>query len=106
MATRERVSDDERWERDKFALTPERGAPFSSISGEPIKPPYTERDLPAEPEGAIGLPGEFPHTRGVYPSTYRRRPLTKREFAGFGAARETDERFRHVLDHVQRVCST
>src|SRR5436305_15314488 len=106
MATRERVSDDERWERDKFALTPERGAPFPSLSGEPIKPLYTERDLPAEPEGAIGLPGEFPYTRGVYPSMYRGRLWTMRQFAGFGTARETNARFRYLLDHGQTGLST
>ncbi|HTX30528.1 MAG TPA: methylmalonyl-CoA mutase family protein [Solirubrobacteraceae bacterium] len=106
MATRSKVSDEERWEREKFAASPERDAPFSTISGEPIKPLYTERDLPAEPEAAIGLPGEFPYTRGVYPSMYRGRLWTMRQFAGFGTARETNARFRYLLDHGQTGLST
>ncbi|HEY1591423.1 MAG TPA: methylmalonyl-CoA mutase family protein [Solirubrobacteraceae bacterium] len=104
MATR--VSDAERWERERFARLPERGAPFSTISGEPIKPLYTEGDLPAEPDEAIGLPGEYPYTRGVYPSMYRGRLWTMRQFAGFGSARETNERFRYLLDHGQTGLST
>jgi methylmalonyl-CoA mutase N-terminal domain/subunit len=106
MATRPRVSDEDRWEREKFALTPERDAPFSTISGEPIKPLYTERDLPTDPEEAIGLPGEFPYTRGVYPSMYRGRLWTMRQFAGFGTAKETNARFRYLLDHGQTGLST
>ena len=50
---------------------------------------------------AIGLPGEFPFTRGVYPSMYRGRLWTMRQFAGFGTAEETNERFRYLLDHGQ-----
>ena len=104
MATR--VSDAERWERERFARLPERDAPFSTISGEPIKPLYTEGDLPAEPDEAIGLPGEYPYTRGVYPSMYRGRLWTMRQFAGFGTARETNERFRYLLDQGQTGLST
>jgi methylmalonyl-CoA mutase N-terminal domain/subunit len=106
MATRSKVSDEERWEREKFATTPERDAPFSTISGEPIKPLYTERDLPADADAAIGFPGEFPYTRGVYPSMYRGRLWTMRQFAGFGTASETNARFRYLLDHGQTGLST
>jgi methylmalonyl-CoA mutase N-terminal domain/subunit len=106
MSTRPRASDAERWEREKFAGTPERNAPFSTISGEPVKPLYTERDLPGDLDEAIGLPGEFPYTRGVYPSMYRGRLWTMRQFAGFGTARETNERFRYLLDHGQTGLST
>src|SRR5438270_2304481 len=106
MATTPRNSEQERWEREKFASTPERDAPFSTISGEPIKPLYTERDLPADPEEAIGLPGEFPYTRGVYGSMYRGRLWTMRQFAGFGTAAETNRRFRYLLDHGQTGLST
>ncbi len=106
MATHPRLTDAERWEREKFARTPERDAPFSTISGEPIRPLYTERDLPAEPDEAIGLPGEYPYTRGVYPSMYRGRLWTMRQFAGFGSARETNERFRYLLEHGQTGLST
>jgi methylmalonyl-CoA mutase, N-terminal domain len=106
MAIRPRAADPDRWEREKFAQTPERNAPFSTISGEPVKPLYTERDLPADPEEAIGLPGEFPYTRGVYPSMYRGRLWTMRQFAGFGTAKETNARFRYLLDHGQTGLST
>jgi methylmalonyl-CoA mutase N-terminal domain/subunit len=84
----------------------ERDAPFSTISGEPINPLYTEADLPADPEQAIGLPGEYPFTRGVYGSMYRGRLWTMRQFAGFGTAEETNERFRYLLDHGQTGLST
>ena len=60
----------------------ERDALFSTISGEPVEPLYTEEDLPADPDAAIGMPGEFPYTRGVYPSMYRGRLWTMRQFAG------------------------
>jgi methylmalonyl-CoA mutase, N-terminal domain len=106
MATRPRLSDLERWERDTFARTPERNAPFSTISGEPIKPLYTEADVPADLEEAIGLPGEFPYTRGVYGSMYRGQLWTMRQFAGFGTAAETNKRFRYLLDHGQTGLST
>ena len=106
MATRPRTSDPDRWERERFGQTPERDAPFSTISGEPVKPLYTERDLPAEPDEAIGMPGEFPYTRGVYPSMYRGRLWTMRQFAGFGTAKETNARFRYLLDHGQTGLST
>ena len=106
MATRERVSDVERWERETFSRTPERPAPFSTISGEPIKPLYTDADLPADPDTAIGFPGEFPYTRGVYGSMYRGRLWTMRQFAGFGTASETNARFLYLLDHGQTGLST
>jgi methylmalonyl-CoA mutase, N-terminal domain len=98
--------DPERWERERFAANPERDAPFSTVSGQPIRPLYTERDLPTDPEESIGLPGEYPFTRGVYPSMYRGRLWTLRQFAGFGTAEETNERFRYLLDHGQTGLST
>jgi methylmalonyl-CoA mutase N-terminal domain/subunit len=106
MATHSRLSDLERWEREMFGRTPERDAPFTTISGEPIKPLYTDADLPAEPDRAIGLPGQFPFTRGVYGSMYRGRLWTMRQFAGFGTAAETNRRFRYLLDHGQTGLST
>ena len=85
----------------------EREALFETISGEPIKPLYTEEDRAgADPEREIGCPGEFPFTRGVYPSMYRGRLWTMRQFAGFGTAEETNERFRYLLDHGQTGLST
>jgi methylmalonyl-CoA mutase N-terminal domain/subunit len=106
MATDQRMSDLERWERDTFGRTPERDAPFSTISGEPVKPLYTERDLPPDPDAAIGFPGEYPFTRGVYGSMYRGRLWTMRQFAGFGTAAETNRRFRYLLEHGQTGLST
>jgi methylmalonyl-CoA mutase N-terminal domain/subunit len=107
MATTDhRGSDLERWERETFGRTPERDAPFSTMSGEPIKPLYTEADLPTDPVSSIGLPGEYPFTRGVYGSMYRGRLWTMRQFAGFGTAAETNRRFRYLLDHGQTGLST
>jgi methylmalonyl-CoA mutase, N-terminal domain len=82
----------------------ERDASFTTLSGDPIAPLYTEADLP--PAESIGLPGEYPFTRGVYPSMYRGRLWTMRQFAGFGTAEETNERFRYLLDHGQTGLST
>lgn len=88
-------------ERDQLG---ERQKSFTTLSGEPIRALYTEADLPDA--GAIGLPGEFPFTRGVYPSMYRGRLWTMRQFAGFGTAEETNERFHYLLDHGQTGLST
>jgi len=82
----------------------ERPGPFLSLSGEEIRALYTETDLPER--GQIGLPGEYPFTRGVYPSMYRGRLWTVRQFAGFGTAVETNERFRYLLGHGQHALST
>src|ERR687897_589269 len=105
MATEERaLTDLERWYRERYAPVPERRASFTTLSGETIRPLYTEGDLPDPDE--IGLPGEYPFTRGVYPSMYRGRLWTMRQFAGFGTAEETNERFRYLLDHGQTGLST
>ena len=101
-----RWSRADRWLRDVYGATSERDATFTTLSGEPINPVYTARDLPADPDEAIGLPGEYPFTRGVYPSMYRGRLWTLRQFAGFGTAEETNERFRYLLDHGQTGLST
>src|SRR6187455_3113565 len=90
--------------REAYALTPERDALFTTLSGEPVKPLYTPDDLPDQ--DAIGLPGGYPFTRGVYPSMYRGRLWTMRQFAGFGTAEETNERFHYLLDHGQTGLST
>jgi methylmalonyl-CoA mutase N-terminal domain/subunit len=96
----------ERWQREIFSRAPERDALFETTSGEQVKPLYTEADLPADPEAAIGLPGEYPYTRGVYGSMYRGRLWTMRQFAGYGTAQETNARFRYLLDHGQTGLST
>src|SRR3954464_6698727 len=101
MATEER----QHTERDGPVPTPAGGAiPCRTLWGEPIRALYTEADLP--PSEAIGLPGEYPFTRGVYPTMYRGRLWTMRQFAGFGTAEETNKRFRYLLDHGQTGLST
>src|SRR5215211_6504188 len=100
------MTDAERWYRERYAQTPERDALFETLSGEPVAPLYTADDLPADASERIGLPGEYPYTRGVYPSMYRGRLWTMRQFAGFGTSEETNERFRYLLDHGQTGLST
>ncbi|HYC81807.1 MAG TPA: methylmalonyl-CoA mutase family protein [Solirubrobacterales bacterium] len=94
--------------RERYEATPEREAEFSTISGQPIEPLYTERDLPAgdAAEERIGYPGSYPFTRGPYPSMYRGRLWTMRQFAGFGTVEETNERFHYLLDQGQTGLST
>jgi methylmalonyl-CoA mutase N-terminal domain/subunit len=104
MATTYSVPRTEAEWREAYALTPEREAPFTTLSGVPVKALYTESDLPAKDD--IGVPGGYPFTRGVYPSMYRGRLWTMRQFAGFGTAEETNERFRYLLDHGQTGLST
>ena len=77
----------------------------TTLSGEPIKALYGPEDV-RDHDANIGNPGEFPFTRGVYPSMYRGRLWTMRQFAGFGTAEETNERFRYLLDHGQTGLST
>ncbi len=98
----------EEWAR-AYALTPERDVEFVTLSGEPIKPLYTAADLPGgigSERDPIGVPGSYPFTRGVYPSMYRGRLWTMRQFAGFGTSEETNERFRYLLEHGQTGLST
>src|SRR3712207_5702029 len=91
----------EDWER-AYAATPERPQSFVTLSGEEIRPLYTTDDVAQDP----GFPGQYPFTRGVYPSMYRGRLWTMRQFAGFGTAEETNARFRYLLDHGQTGLST
>src|ERR671919_2086771 len=99
------TTDAERWFRERFARTPQRDALFSTLSGEPVEPLYGPDDV-GPFEERIGFPGEFPFTRGVYASMYRGRLWTMRQFAGFGTAEETNERFRYLLEHGQTGLST
>jgi methylmalonyl-CoA mutase N-terminal domain/subunit len=84
----------------------QREANFSTISGQEIEPLYSEEDLDPGLEERVGNPGEFPFTRGPYPSMYRGRLWTMRQFAGFGTVEETNERFHYLLDHGQTGLST
>jgi methylmalonyl-CoA mutase N-terminal domain/subunit len=87
--------------RPSVPAQPER----TTLSGEPIKALYGPEDV-RDHDANIGNPGEFPFTRGVYPTMYRGRLWTMRQFAGFGTAEETNERFRYLLDHGQTGLST
>jgi methylmalonyl-CoA mutase, N-terminal domain len=80
----------------------ERKEHFTTLSGLPIDRLYTQDDLPAtDPESTIGYPGEFPYTRGIYPTMYRGRLWTMRQYAGFGTAVESNQRYRYLLSKGQ-----
>jgi methylmalonyl-CoA mutase N-terminal domain/subunit len=97
----------EEWRRQLYDGEPEReGELFSTISGLENEPLYTPDMVEVAYERELGYPGVFPFTRGVYPSMYRGRLWTMRQFAGFGTAEETNERFRYLLEHGQTGLST
>jgi methylmalonyl-CoA mutase N-terminal domain/subunit len=80
----------------------ERKEHFTTLSGLPIDRLYTQDDLPvSDPESSIGYPGEFPYTRGIYPTMYRGRLWTMRQYAGFGTAVESNQRYRYLLSKGQ-----
>ncbi len=73
-----------------------------TLSGEPVEPLYTAEDLTGwDPATKLGDAGSYPFTRGVYPTMYRGRPWTMRQFAGFGSAAETNARYRFLLERGQ-----
>jgi methylmalonyl-CoA mutase, N-terminal domain len=97
----------ERWKQELYDATPERqGELFSTMSGVENEPLYTPDNVELDYERDLGYPGVHPFTRGVYPSMYRGRLWTMRQFAGFGTAAETNERFRYLLEHGQTGLST
>src|SRR6476660_5767605 len=103
MATtdREQKGGAEEWRR-RYEATPERKAElFSTISGVENEPLYSPENVEVDYERDLGWPGGYPFTRGVYPSMYRGRLWTMRQFAGFGTAEETNARFRYLLAHGQ-----
>src|SRR4051794_36428577 len=108
MATTEdkrALGGDDEWKRELYEAVPERqGELFSTISGLENEPLYTPGELDYDRD--LGYPGAYPFTRGVYPSMYRGRLWTMRQFAGFGTAEETNERFRYLLEHGQTGLST
>ncbi|HZW55607.1 MAG TPA: methylmalonyl-CoA mutase family protein [Nitrososphaerales archaeon] len=78
--------------------SPERRAVFRNASGIPLKGVYTEADISStKVDRDLGLPGDFPYTRGVYPTMYRGRPWTMRMFSGFGSPDQTNKRLRYLL---------
>src|SRR6185503_14541649 len=87
--------------------TPERDVPYETLSGIPVRPLYTPEDLAGwRYEDKLGYPGEFPYTRGPYPSMYRGKLWTMRMFAGFGRPEDTNERFKYLLAQGQTGLST
>src|SRR5262249_24274412 len=103
MATtedREGLDSTKEWRRGPYEGTPERhGELFSTISGLENEPLYTPDNVEVDYDRDLGYPGVYPFTRGVYPSMYRGKLWTMRQFAGFGTAQETNARFRYILDH-------
>ena len=85
---------------------PERDVRFESLSGIPIKPLYTPADVTGAYAEKLGYPGEYPYTRGVYPTMYRGRLWTMRMFAGFGRPEDTNARFKYLLKEGQTGLST
>ena len=95
------------WKRELYDATPERGDELSStISGLENEPLYSPENVDIDYDATLGYPGVYPFTRGVYPSMYRGKLWTMRQFAGFGTAEETNERFRYLLEHGQTGLST
>ena len=94
----------------KAAKPEEAGYPpkafFETLSGIPVKPLYTGADIPADREASVGRPGEFPFTRGLHPEMYRTRLWTMRQFAGFGTAEHTNQRFHYLLAQGMTGLST
>jgi methylmalonyl-CoA mutase N-terminal domain/subunit len=95
------------WRDELYAAVPEReGELFSTISGIENEPLQTPDTVDIDYARDLGFPGAYPFTRGVYPSMYRGRLWTMRQFAGFGTAEETNARFHYLLDHGQTGLST
>jgi methylmalonyl-CoA mutase, N-terminal domain len=81
---------------------PDRKEKFTTFSGLPLEALYTAENLTAQnSEETIGYPGEFPYTRGIYPTMYRGRFWTMRQYAGFASAAESNERYRYLLGKGQ-----
>src|ERR1700733_4893387 len=88
---------------------PDRADPATTVSGVPIAPLYSGADmarLGLSEEKSLGRPGQYPFTRGVHEAMYRGRLWTMRQFAGFGTPRQTNERFRFLLEKGQTGLST
>lgn len=79
----------------------ERCPEFRSMSGTPIEPLYTPEDIAGEYHEKIAYPGEYPFTRGVYPTMYRGRLWTMRQYAGFGDASQSNQRYKYLLQNGQ-----
>jgi methylmalonyl-CoA mutase N-terminal domain/subunit len=100
------VSTKREWLDSTYKKGQERPVRFSTVSDLEIEPLYTPEDVKDDYENALGNPGEFPYTRGVYESMYRGRLWTMRQFAGFGLAEDTNRRFHFLLAQGQDGLST
>src|SRR5687768_2380197 len=105
------AEDVETWKTERLAKDYERVAPreaeFKTLSGLPIKDLYTGADLADFDEKRdLGLPGEFPYTRGAHASMHRGKPWTIRQVAGFGQAEDTNGRYKYLLAHGETGLST
>src|SRR5579872_6427971 len=106
MATVTDTAARERWEKEN-AAAPLREQPPTTVSSVPIDALYTPESPGAfDPEADLGYPGQYPFARGVHASMYRSRLWTMRQFAGFGTPRQTNERFRFLLEKGQTGLST
>ncbi len=106
MATQLSTDLREQWLK-ALAKAPDRLAQFRTVSGTPIEPLYSPAELENfDPDAELGYPGQYPFTRGVHANMYRGRLWTMRQFAGFGTARQTNERFRFLLEKGQTGLST
>ncbi|MBN1885714.1 MAG: methylmalonyl-CoA mutase family protein [Candidatus Krumholzibacteriota bacterium] len=87
---------------ERYASCHEEEREFTTVSGAPVKPLYTPEDVgDLDYLRDLGFPGDYPFTRGVYPTMYRGRPWTMRQFAGFGTPRDTNRRYHYLLEHGQ-----
>jgi len=100
------VSSKKHWLETTYQKAAERPGRFSTVSDMEIEPLYTPEDAPGAYDTALGNPGEFPYTRGIYGSMYRGRYWTMRQFAGFGLAEDTNARFHYLLLQGQDGLST
>jgi methylmalonyl-CoA mutase N-terminal domain/subunit len=106
MATATDRTAFERWQREN-AQARLRPQPPTTVSGVPVEALYTPEQLgDFDPETDLGYPGQYPFARGVHASMYRSRLWTMRQFAGFGTARQTNERFKFLLEKGQTGLST
>jgi methylmalonyl-CoA mutase N-terminal domain/subunit len=100
------VSNKKKWLETTYKQASERPVRFSTVSDMELDPLYTPDDVSGSYDDALGNPGEYPYTRGVYGSMYRGRLWTMRQFAGFGLAEDTNARFHFLLGQGQDGLST
>ncbi len=100
------MSKKKNWLEYTYKQASERPVRFSTVSDMELDPLYTPDDVTGSYDDALGNPGEFPYTRGVYGSMYRGRLWTMRQFAGFGLAEDTNARFHFLLGQGQDGLST